>query len=99
MSNAPQVLARIFVPKYPNQPVFQLEKNLAVAFNGYTLYSFGVGVWRMPNGELMQEPVYVYDVVLNESDRSTLEEILLQYKAAAEQTTVLYVFDTNPILL
>lgn len=93
-------LARLYIPKYPNQQVFTLEKRLAAAFNGYTLYSFGVGVWRMPDGELLQEPVYVYDVVINgEDDRAALEEILLQYKTEAEQTTVLYVYDTQPIFL
>lgn len=93
-------LARLYIPKYPNQQVFTLEKRIAAAFNGYTMYSFGVGVWRMPNGELLQEPVYVYDVVIKgEDDRTALEEILLQYKAEAEQTTVLYVYDTQPIFL
>ena len=93
-------LARMYIPKYPNQPVFQLEKRLAAAFNGYTLYSFGVGVWRMPNGELLQEPVYVYDVVIeHDKDQAVLEEILLQYKEEAAQTTVLYVYDNQPIFL
>ena len=93
-------LARLYIPKYPNQQVFTLEKRIAAAFNGYTLYSFGVGVWRMPNGELLQEPVYVYDVVINgEDDCAALEEILLQYKTEADQTTVLYVYDTQPIFL
>lgn len=93
-------LARLYIPKYPNQQVFTLEKRIAAAFDGYTLYSFGVGVWRMPNGELLQEAVYVYDVVIKgEDDRAALEEILLQYKTEAEQTTVLYVYDTQPIFL
>ena len=93
-------LARMYIPKYPNQPVFQLEKRLAAAFNGYTLSYFGEGVWRTPDGELLQEPVYIYDVVISgEDDRAALEEILLQYKTEAEQTTVLYVYDTQPIFL
>lgn len=93
-------LARLYIPKYPNQQVFTLEKRIAAAFNGCTLYSFGVGVWRTPSGELMQEPVYVYDVVIKgEDDKAALEEILLQYKTEAEQQEVLYVYDNQPIFL
>lgn len=93
-------LARMYIPKYPNQPVFQLEKRLAAAFNGYTLYSFGVGVWRSPVGQLIEEPVYVYDVVIDrDEDVAALEEILLQYKTEAEQTAVLYVVDNQPTFL
>lgn len=93
-------LARLYIPKYPNQQVFTLEKRLAAAFNGYTLYSFGVGVWRMPAGELLQEPVYVYDVVIErDEDVAALEEILLQYKEEAEQTAVLYVVNNQPTFL
>lgn len=92
-------LARIYAPKYPNQPVFTLEKRLAAAFNGYTLHSFCVGVWRKPDGELLQEPVYAYDVVIDHKSQGALEEILLQYKAEAEQETVLYIYDNQPIFL
>ena len=93
-------LARLYIPKYPNQPVLQLEKRLAAAFNGYTLYSFGVGVWRSPDGPLIQEPVYVYDVIIErDEDVAALEEILLQYKAEAEQTAVLYVVNNQPTFL
>ena len=92
-------LARLYIPKYPNQQAFTLEKRIAAAFNGYTMYYFGMGVWRTPNGELLQESVYVYDVVMGEDDRAALEEILLQYKTEAEQTTVLYVYDNQPIFL
>ena len=78
-------LARLYIPMYPNQPVLTLEKRISAAFNGYTMYSSGVGVWRTPNGALMQEPVYVYDVVIKgEDDKAALEEILLQYKTEAE---------------
>ena len=94
-------LARLYVPKYPNQPVFELEKRLADAFNGYTLYSFGVGVWRDPSGNLVNEPVYVYDVVIKPecNDRATLEQILLKYKEDAAQTEVLYLVNNEPIFL
>lgn len=90
-------LARLYIPKYPNQQVFTLEKRLAAAFNGYTLYSFGVGVWRMPNGELLQEPVYVYDVVIQDEEEAALRAILEEYKTDAAQTTVLYTIDNQPI--
>lgn len=92
-------LARLYIPKYPNQQVFTLEKRIAAAFNGYTLYSFGVGVWRMPNGELMQEPVYVYDVCIEDEHDACLRAILEEYKADANQTAVLYVLDNQPIFL
>lgn len=92
-------LARLYIPKYPNQPVFALEKRLAAAFNGYTLYSFGVGVWRSPIGQLIQEPVYVYDVVIESEDDAALRAILEEYKTDAEQTTVLYSIDNQPIFL
>ena len=93
-------LARLYIPKYPNQPVFTLEKRISAAFNGYTMYYSGVGVWRTPTGALMREPVYVYDVVIKgEGDKASLEEILLQYKMEAEQQEVLYVYDNQPIFL
>ena len=92
-------LARMYIPKYPNQPVFQLEKRLAVAFNGYTLYSFGVGVWRDPSGKLLEEPVYVYDVVIKDDEVAALEAILREYKDDAQQTEVLYIIDNQPNFL
>ena len=93
-------LARLYIPKYQDQQVFTLEKRIAAALNGYTLYSLGVGVWRTPTGALLQEPVYVYDVVIKgEDDKAALEEILLQYKTEAEQQEVLYVYDNQPIFL
>lgn len=92
-------LARLFIPKYPNVPVIALERRLVDAFGGYTLYSFGVGVWKNPTGEIIQEPVYVYDVVIGASENDSLSAILDEYKQEAEQEAVLYVVDNQPIFI
>lgn len=90
-------LARLYIPKYPNQPVFELEKRLAAAFNGYTLYPFGLGSWRDGTGNLVNEGVYVYDVVVDCC--AALEQLLLQYKEEAKQEAVLYCINNEPIFL
>jgi len=93
-------LARLYIPKYPNQPVFVLEKRLAEAFKGYTLYSFGVGVWFYPEIKAkIEEPVYVYDVCIEDDHEACLRAILEEYKAEAEQSAVLYVFDNQPVFI
>lgn len=92
-------LARLFIPKYPNTPVFNLEKRLVDAFGGYTLSTTCVGAWKKPTGEILQEPVYVYDVVIGASEHDSLSAILDEYKQEAEQEAVLYVIDNQPIFI
>ena len=90
-------LARLFIPKYPNYQVKILEDRLLEAFGGYTQYSFGVGVWRNPETkQVIQEPMYVYDVVIKDEDAEALRAILEEYKAEANQQSVLYILDNEP---
>lgn len=94
-------LARLYIPKYPNKPVVVLEVRLVETFGGYTLTSaFGVGVWRNPdNKEIVQEPVYVYDVVIQDEDAAALGDILSEYKKDAAQHSVLYILDNEPYFI
>lgn len=92
-------LARLFIPKYPNSPVFNLEKRLVGAFGGYTRSSMCVGAWKRPTGEIVQEPVYTYDVVIGAGEHDSLSAILDEYKQEAEQEAVLYVIDNQPIFI
>jgi hypothetical protein len=93
-------LARLYIPKYPNYQVELLEDRLLDAFGGYTLVSaFGVGTWRNPESkEVVREPVYVYDVVIQEKV-GVLRAILDEYKVEAAQLSVLYVLDNIPIFI
>ena len=95
-------LARLYIPKYPNTPVFQMERRLAAAFGGYTLYPMCVGVWMNPDSQqLVQEGVNTYDVVIHGTkiDEEALLAILMEYKQAANQHTVLYVLDNTPTFI
>lgn len=90
-------LARLFIPKYPSYQVKILEDRLIEAFGGYTQYSFGVGVWKNPETkQVIQEPVYVYDVVVEDDDAAAVRAILEEYKTEATQSAVLYVLDNEP---
>lgn len=93
-------LARLYIPKYPNQPVFDLEARLSEHFQGYTMYAFGVGVWMHPDAKVrVQEAVYIYDVVIKDSDDWVLHSILEEYKQAALQHSVLYILNNEPITI
>lgn len=94
-------LARLYIPKYPNYQVKLLEDRLIEAFGGYTLTSsFGVGAWKNPETKaIVQEPVYVYDVVIDDEHDAALRAILEEYKEEAEQLSVLYVLDNTPIFI
>lgn len=93
-------LARLYIPKYPNYQVKILEDRLLEAFGGYTQYSFGVGVWRNPETkQVVQEPVYVYDVVSMDYDDAVLRAILEEYKDEANQVSVLYILDNEPYFI
>jgi hypothetical protein len=92
-------LARLYIPKYPNAPVAALERRLVDAFGGYTTHSMCVGVWKNPAGQITQEPVYVYDVVIGAGEHDSLSAILDEYKKEAEQEAVLYVIDNQPIFI
>lgn len=93
-------LARLYIPKYPDAPVGALGGRLIEAFGGYTQHSFCIGAWRDPvSNVLVQEPVYVYDVVVGDEDHTHLGAILEEYKSEAAQKSVLYVFDNQPIFI
>lgn len=91
--------ARLYIPQTPYIPVYKLEERLVAAFLGYTRLHCGFGAWVAPNGELLKEPVYVYDVCIEDEHGTCLSEILEEYKAGANQTAVLYVLDNKPIFL
>lgn len=90
-------LARLFIPKYPNYQVKMLEDRLLEAFDGYTQYSLGIGVWKNPETkQVIQEPVYVYDVVIEDEDDAALRAILEEYKVEATQQSILYILNNEP---
>lgn len=89
-------LARLYIPKYPNKPVEALKQRLIDCFNGYTMHAFGVGAWKNPAGQLIQEPVYIFDVVVQDDDDAAVRWVVEQYKEEAEQSTSLYILDNKP---
>lgn len=94
------ILARAYIPKYPNGPVTDLESRLVAAFGGYSKCAMGVGVWQDPDtNEQEQEPIYIYDVVLDDEDQAALRHILEQYKEDAEQKSVLYILNGQPTFI
>lgn len=91
-------LARLFIPQYPHYQVKILEDRLLEAFDGYTQYSLGIGVWKNPETkQVIQEPVYVYNVVIKDEDAEALRAILEEYKVEAAQQSILYILDNEPI--
>jgi hypothetical protein len=56
--------ARIILPMRADaEALAEIETRLVAAFGEFTSYT-GTGAWRAPDGSVMQEAVYVYDVAV-----------------------------------
>lgn len=94
------VMVRLYIPKYPNEPVQTLQKRLQRHFGGYTLGAFGVGVWVDPFESIKyEEPVYTFDVAIESKDVDVLDWMLLEYKQEAAQKCVFYTIGDKPVFI
>ena len=93
--------ALMYIPKYPDPQCRKLIDRLIEAFNGLTVNGFATGMWRNPEGKVISENVYLMECIIPKTPEAecALMEILLQYKEDAEQTSVLYKLNNNPIFL
>lgn len=85
------LLLKCYLPKYPMPPADACVDRLLKEFGGVTTHPFGVGTWRDPaTQEVDQEPVRVVECYVPDNAGYLVETILQKYKDEARQKEVLY---------
>jgi len=84
-------LYTMYIPKNPVHPYMRLRERLLEVVDGLTESPVCLGAWRNSAGEHVQEGVAVITVMVQDvPETSSIEYLLEQYKAEAEQSCVLY---------
>ena len=81
---------QMYIAKYPMDPYRRFRNALASNFGGYTEMPMSVGAWKSPDsGEVIQEGVSVFVVVLAPDRELELIALLMTYKEDADQQAVM----------
>lgn len=78
----------------------ELRRELAQRFGGYTMTT-GQGGWVSPTGELVEEPVAIYDVAIRDGavERDDLWQLAHVYRGKAKQEAVYLRFPDGRVFL
>jgi hypothetical protein len=85
------VRVEAYIPKYPMDQYLAFKRAIEHSF-GCTTIPYGHGAWRAQDGNIVQENVSIFIIIMEDLRLYEFEELLRTYKTDAKQEAVLYTF-------